>query len=349
MPRRKKNKGGPPPVPRRTVSLPQKEQSLLKRGVSKAIDAFAMGMAPAADSILPGSGVLVHSGRELLRDLTGFSERRVAVRGGSGTVVTTQSAPVAFPRRPDGVRGRLLGITRDGHELHHVHDMMFTTLTTAGTANTFNISAEDIIPAAALTFPNMASRFQSYERYKVRRLRVHFEHVQGTGAVAVVGLGWQPDPDKALPTGASQAAAQKNIVEGACYEDFSLDVDPADLASVCGAGLYNDATSVTADDKFNVCGAFFVYTDLNSATSQVVGRIWIEAVVELWDQRAPTAGTGILLRAEQALAKDVDRQKVIQDATRALQEYLQTVGVSRRTGTTAGACSVPSTALSQRR
>lgn len=308
-------------------NAPNPPRAAWKRGASAAIDAFTHTMAPAADSVYPGAGLLVRTGREMLRDLTGFNERRVKI-GGGGTVVTTQSAPVAFPRRPDGTRSRTLGVTRDGHLLIHVHDMMNNSLTTAGTANTYQEASTHVYPVNSALLPSLYPTLEGWERHRVRRLRIHFEHVQGTTAVAVVGLAWQPDADEAAPTSAVLAAGIKNIVEGACYEDFCLDVDPSDLANICGPGLFNDGTaSDTSEWKFNSCGQIVVYTDLNSATSQVLGRVWVEAVFELWDQRPASIGSGIVANAERVLKRTPKEQQaaVIADTLAKVQASLESV------------------------
>jgi len=102
--------------------------------------------------------------REVWHDLTGFSERDVnagvqadmaksqmpAETG--GTVVTTQEAPVAFPRRPEGVSARRASV--GGRDFFHIHDLT-NPVNTGPSANTFHISYElGVNPgASAATFP----------------------------------------------------------------------------------------------------------------------------------------------------------------------------------------------------
>jgi len=277
--------------------------------------------------------------RELLHDLTGFNSRKMrtteqrpkdrkaasGVSRAGGSIVTTQSAPVAFPRRPASV-GTTRSTNPDGSTRIHVHDLV-EAVQTGPTASTFNVLLNSGILATSTTaFPNTWNEFQNFDRWKLRALRLHYDHFAPTSTQASVGLLWVPDAATANPASTSVASAYKNVEVGACYEDFCMEVDPKDLERSAAEWYYNDSTAASGvDTRFNEVGTMIIFTDNNVPTSTRIGLLYIEAIIDVCDQRPASVGTGLIHKAERHLSYQTDKRKREQVILSTLQGIRKTL------------------------
>jgi hypothetical protein len=228
-----------------------------------------------------------------------------------GTVVTTQEAPVAFPRRPEGVSARRASV--GGRDFFHIHDLT-NPVNTGPSANTFHISYElGVNPgASAATFPNLYTLFENFSRYKVHKLAFHYVHYAPTSVQALVEISYDPDwngiSNGTDPNTTSQMASYRNAVQGACYEDFTLEVDPETLKEI-GVGaegfnfMYPGGGTAGGSINLSYWGGVVVATDQNTPLSSGVGYIWTEAVVEVQDFKS-SAFTGVSMPRIRSLLLD---------------------------------------------
>lgn len=312
---------------------------------SKALD---IGAPVLGGFFGPGGVIASQIGREVIHDLTGFNSRKMktveqrtpanrgktklqpkAVNGvtrAGGSIVTTQSAPVAFPRRPASV-GTTRSTNPDGSTRFHVHDLI-QPISTASAGSTFNIALNTGILATSTTlFPNTWNEFENFDRFKVRALRFHYDHFAPTSSQAEIGLLWCPDAATSNPTTTALASAYKNVEIGSCYEDFCLEVDPKDLARSAEVWYYNDSTAAGGvDTRFNEVGTVILFSDNNVPTSTKVGLVYVEAIIDCCDQRPASGGTGLVHRAERHLTFQQDakkREQVINNTLLGIRKVLE--------------------------
>jgi len=211
------------------------------------------------------------------------------------------NAPVAFART-EALRPYFAAYpseTADGMIVHGV-DYVGPTITASATAGalTFDLG-QYVSPSNSTLFPWLANLGPMFERYKLKMLRIHYEHYCATNVQGQIILQYFPDPDingSVLST-LTQAQLQNsgNYMTGACYEDFC---HTCDLTGIDKSQWYNTEFTVTGDNDANYCGRVGVWL-VNMAASQAgTGNIWIESVFEFNTRKVSsiTAGLGGIRR-----------------------------------------------------
>lgn len=267
--------------------------------------------------------------RKGFKKLFGFAERRVQPgsepgRAG-GITVETEQAPVAFPRRPVGVVAN--HYRENNRDFIHFHDMFDASIVSAAT-NTFTVQNSTAIdPTSASILPNLADIAINFDRFRIHKLCFHYEHYAPTSDQCEITLAWTPDGNAPNPTTLAEMISYENAVSGACYEDFSLEVDPASLSRI--PWLWTYAYSSAATNRFEYCGQVFLSTGNNTA-SVPCGNCWVEMVVELADFKSENqvGVTGLMHRLIAVLreTEDVDeRKRLIREAVMDIERRLLTL------------------------
>jgi len=293
------------------------------------------------------SGGLSKPARELVRNLTGFSQRTAAPgaktkrpkktkqkkrgkngkKGGKGrpstdaaeaggVVMSVANAPVAFSRGAIRPFLKTLRTDTDG-VLQHVVDLV--GIVTTGAASTFTLGSgvmqQQVIPANASAFPNFAAEFTGWQKFRPKMITMHFVHFAPTASQCAVTMGFSTDAARTNPVSTSEMMSLTDAVMGACYEDFALTVDPETYK--VADWLYNDSTVATGSDvRFNAAGQYYVATDVNVPVSTGLGYMFIEAVFEFTERKKAAALVGMMALADQSL-------KAIPESRRA--EYMEYV------------------------
>lgn len=286
--------------------------------VSGGLDAASLLPIPYAGTIRNG-----------IRALTGFSDRRVVVGGGSetqgGPVVETADAPTAFARNQI-TSFSTVGDEKDGKTPFRTCNMVGAISTAA--AGAFSVStANRASPANTSLFPANYFRALNFNKFRIIKLFLHYCHFAPTSVQSAIMLTYVPTPDPAdvalQLTTSSLLMAQKFSAMGSAYEDFSLEItDPVwnkDTWFDCYAG----APSAAAGDIPNAPGCVTWAVENGTAVASV-GYIYCEIIGEYCDERPYYAGVGLL--AETALVvkhcQDEDKTRLVDGVLAVLRRDL---------------------------
>lgn len=273
-----------------------------------------------------------------IKRVTGFDERLASP--GTGTV-QTMDAPVAFARNA-GMKPNLRYLAKgDTGALVHVHDMFLNGPIPKIATGGYNLQFQPFNPQETAIFPNYASEFGIWEKYRVHGIRLHFVHFAPTSYQTAVELGFTQEQIGATgvptPTSSSEAMAYEDVVMGSCYEDFGLDVGRDTLAQVQGNGnfLWNSVvvTSLMAGRQQN-CGVLFYVTDngLNDGLTTDIGYIFTEAIIEFVGMKSDQfQGVGSRLRwlGEFALTEEATEELLDRAVERVAQEVRSRLTIMR--------------------
>jgi hypothetical protein len=135
---------------------------------------------------------------------------------------------------------------------------------------------------------------QLFQKYKLKKLVLWYEHYVSTAVAGQVVLQFIADPTFNSNAALTQAQSQNasNYTSGACYEDFCHDCT---LSGIDRGKWFNTETAVgtgtSIDD--NYVGLIYTFT-ANGAVSQVsTGNLWVEAVWEFNGRKTPSVTVGL--------------------------------------------------------
>lgn len=199
--------------------------------------------------------------------------------GGSSTAGAA-NAPVAFART-DRLRAKMQfgpGDTDDAILVHACEQVQAVGYNPAFNPN-FDVS-QPVSPTNATLFPWLSVIAAQWERYKLKKLRLHYQHYAPTNVQAEIMTQYFPNPDKDPTTLTAQELKEcSNFMTGACYEDFVQEVD---LSAIDPSEWYDTGAAVS-DSTNEYCGRVGVYgmNGVGAAGAVNTGNFWIEAVFEL--------------------------------------------------------------------
>lgn len=233
----------------------------------------------------------------------------VSVSG--ATTVGAGNAPVAFARTLDlkPFFGAYPVANGDGMMVHVVEAV--GQVNWAGAGNTFGVPFfSKLGPQNSGLFPWLSTFAPLFARYKLKFLRLHYQHFTGTSTPGQVMLQYFPDPswNDSVATGLTYTIVTQagNFMTGAAYEDF---FHTADLSAVDpDAWLDTQSTTPSDDVNPNYAGLVGVYT-LNGAPAQPnTGNFWIEAVFEFNGRSSSSVTVGIS-QINAVIRSKIDRER----------------------------------------
>jgi hypothetical protein len=223
--------------------------------------------------------------------------------------VKTMDAPVAFARNNTQTGWKSLGQTRDGGELWSFKDLAIAgsgasvNVATNAVANTFGWEAWGLSPLNSNIFPNFAAAAAIWERWRPSKVVLHYCHFAPTSTQAAVMLFYLDDPTNTADIATSaDVMALENSVQGNAYEDFSLEIRPAEWRK--GQYFYTDYLSTGAEVsgvRQVFAGVVGIATDMNTATSLAIGRWYVEMQFEVCEKRPPIAEIAALAELKSML------------------------------------------------
>lgn len=206
------------------------------------------------------------------------------------------NAPVAFARTEE-LRPYFAAYPADSEDglLVHTVDFYGQTGTSSATASAWTVNTSQYVsPSNSTLFPWLSSLGSLFQRYKLKMLRLHYEHFCPTSVQGQIVLQYFPDPDfngASLAT-LTQAQSQNcgNYMTGACYEDFCHE---ADLDGLDKSQWYNTQFTVTGDNDANFAGRAAVFQVNFPSSTPSTGNIWIETVMELNGRKSNAVTVGL--------------------------------------------------------
>jgi len=229
--------------------------------------------------------------------------------GFGGPTVQTVNAPVAFARNGEIKPLFTMKDVKNGIEVHSVDYVGVLAQNT--TINTFTSVSYPIDPTDTSTFPYLAATIgPAYEKFKLKKLILHYSHFCPTSLAGSVLLWWSPDVLASLPGNTGQVVNDSNSTEGAVYEDLSLEVDLS--------GLTEDWQFVgtATNNRLNCAGVVVFATDKNPAGAASVGDYYIETVWEFVNRKLPSQSEPVSLLRKICGATDVSetlKRKMLHD------------------------------------
>lgn len=243
--------------------------------------------------------------------------RRASPAGVSATsgvsTVGAGNAPVAFART-DELRSAvrfLPGDTEDSVMIHAVEQ--FTQAACLNLNPNPNVGSYKVSPTNPDLFPWLSAIARQYQRYRLKFLRLHFQHYSATDVQSEVMLQYYPDPDKDLTGITAQELKEcSNFMTGAGYEDFC---HTADLTGLDPSKWYDSTNESTLDDEQEFAGKI-AYITMNpsngSALNTVftVGNIWIEALFHLKGRQNPIEVAAVPFLMKAVRSKDSQERRL---------------------------------------
>ena len=242
-------------------------------------------------------------------------------RNQGGQQVLAASAPLAFARTED------LKPLFETRASESQNGMVVHTVDYVGPIGTWNVTAgtwqsninQLESPANPTLHPWLSSIASQFLKYKLKKLRVHYQHFVATTVAGQVVLQYFPDPTYNNGTAATVTATQSqnagNYMSGAAYEDFCLE---ADLAAIDPSMWYSTPQSVgssgTAD--LNFTGIIAAFTANGASSQPSTGNIWIECVYEFHERKLSTISVGLnelrsVLEADMTDQRRLDLVKMV--------------------------------------
>jgi len=223
---------------------------------------------------------------------------RAAISLSSGaTTVGAGDAPVAFARTDD-LRPSFRAYPsqeKDGLIVHSV-DFVGSLGTSSATAGAWlGLTSLQVSPSNATLHPWLSAIAPNFQRYKLKFLKIHYQHFVGTAVAGQVTLQYSPDPilNTSNLGGLTQTQSQNsgNYMTGALYEDFA---HQCDLSGLDPGNWYDTETSLgSADANANYSGQLAWFTANAAASQASTGNIFVEAVYELHERKLATITVGL--------------------------------------------------------
>lgn len=197
-----------------------------------------------------------------------------------------------------------------------VHTVDFVSAVGASSAGAFAfVSSFQLSPGNTTLHPWLSAIAAQFQRYKLKFLRLHYQHFVGTTAAGQLVIQFTPDP--LLNNGSfatvtqAQSLNMSNFMSGALYEDF---YHTADLHGLDAGDWYNTEVSLgTGGAEDNYSGMIGIASANTGGATPNTGNFWIEAVYEFNSRKMSTITIG-LTEAKTILTSRLDRRQK--------QEYL---------------------------
>ena len=211
--------------------------------------------------------------------------RRPGVTQTGGGSVTTVNAPIAFARTRTFAPG--IRIAAKDPESVVVTSVDFISAVGQANAGVFNLGINfDVAPYDSTLFTWLYQVARMYTKYKLKSLKIHFEHYCPTTVQGELMITWSPDPDTAAPATNTEMKTLNSCVAGAVYEDFSYVADrkqfESDWQYISAPGGADE------DDRLLSNGVVLCATANGGTTGASVGSLWIETEWIFTGRRLPT-------------------------------------------------------------
>jgi len=215
--------------------------------------------------------------------------------GNSGNTAGAANAPTAFARTKDLKPYFQAYPSEEGDGcIVHTVDYVGQTGSFSATAGAWQQNSTIGVTPASASFPWTSAFAALFAKYKLKMLRVWYEHYAPTSVQGQIVLQFIADASYNNVTALTQAESQNmsNYVAGACYEDFCLE---ADLTAIDKSQWYNTentlATNATQDD--HQCGRIYVFSSNANASQASTGNFWVEAVWEFNSRKTNDITVGL--------------------------------------------------------
>lgn len=244
----------------------------------------------------------------------------VSAQSGASTV-GAGNAPVQFART-DQLKPYFNVKQGDCEDSVIVHSIDLVGSTGQNATGVFScLTTLNVSPGNATMHPWLATMAALFQRYKLKWLRLHYQHFAGTSVAGNLMLQYVPDADfngGTLAITKTQAMNMSNYMVGALYEDFYHTVD---LHGIDKDQWYNTAQVQPGTDDPNslFAGLIGVYSSDTAAPQVATGNFWVEAVYELNARKLSTITIGFD-RFTRILNSKLDRETKL--------EYLRLAGAA---------------------
>jgi hypothetical protein len=233
---------------------------------------------------------------------------------GPPAIVGANAAPVAFGR--DAGWKPIRRVTREvgenGIEVHTVD--FWTTVAPSTTAGTLAITSQACYPTNTSLFPYSSADCLGFLKFRLKKLKCHYQHFAPTSTQCQVGMNFFPDPAYNGSTGVgglniSQLQDAGNMLTGACYEDFSKEFDLSNIGQGGTKDLFDNGANLSGDDnRLNIPGTLAFWTANNTVTTGTLGNIWVEAVWEFVERKLSTVTVALHDAYQIITARKIQRE-----------------------------------------
>lgn len=263
----------------------------------------------------------------------GKNAKKKAVRRGqtkAPNTVFAANAPIAFARTDD-LRPSFRTYQsdmKDGTIIHAV-DFVGNIGTFAATAgNWSNLQTYYLGPGNTILHPWMSNIAPLFQKYKLRFLRLHYQHYVATTVPGEVVLQFFPDANfnNGNMLGVTQPISQNcsNYTSGSVYEDFC---HTADLRGIDPYKWFDTETSLaTAEGEDQIYAGLVALFGVNAASSQAsTGNFWIETVYEFYERKTSSVTVGLSKARAVINNRNIPAEKKKQWLHRAVDELVAEV------------------------
>jgi hypothetical protein len=154
-------------------------------------------------------------------------------------------------------------------------------VTSSTTANTFNCDSYVANPGKNAAFSWLSTLASNYDKYKFRKLVIHYTPNVGTSVNGKVGIGFDYDSTDDVPVNRQEFFTLTHHAEVGVWSPLTLNVPTQ-------GGIRFTNTHTSTDSKLIDLGQILVMTDLVATTSTTVGDLLVEYDVDLIDpQQSP--------------------------------------------------------------
>lgn len=226
-----------------------------------------------------------------------YRASRAGVGAASGAnTVGAGNAPVQFART-DQLKPYFRMTQGDCEDSVIVHtvDYVGQTGNSAAAGAWSCIQTLQLSPSSAVLHPWLSGIAPLFQRYKLKFLRLHYQHFTGTATPGLLVLQYFPNAETNSGTLAAltqtQSQNSSNFMTGALYEDF---FHTADLHGIDPTQWYDTQLTQPAggDLNSNFAGLIGVFTASTTATTNT-GNFWVEAVYELSQRKLSSINVGL--------------------------------------------------------
>lgn len=223
-------------------------------------------------------------------------------------------APVAFARTKD-LRPFFRAYPsreKDGLIVHSV-DYVAQTGTWSTTAGAWQSQlSQFVMPGNTTLHPWLSGIAPLFQRYKLKKLVLHYQHFVSTAVAGEIVLQFSADPEinnnQMGNLTQTQSQNMSNYMVGSCYEDFSHNCD---LTGVDRARWFDTETTLISggDPNDNYAGAVAVFSANGVASQPSTGNIFIESVYEFQDRKMSTVTVGLSKARKVLLAPKISAEE----------------------------------------
>jgi hypothetical protein len=215
-----------------------------------------------------------------------------------GVTVQAGNAPIQFARTDEITNFFRFYPTKNGCMVHAAVQVLQIAQRWDTEAGGFLAAQNLLINPALPDYPWLSTFSALWKKFRVKNLRLHYQHFASTEVPGELIMKYTPDPDDVLlGQPEDQVCNGSNFQRGALYEDFMMECDVSGATKV---PLDTDFTDST--DKNDTCFgqiAFFGNhftgpTVVTDATSTLPGNLYVEMIVEYNDRFVPAADLALV-------------------------------------------------------